>query len=738
MKKHVFSLTTVLFGAAAALQAQDDPNLTNITTLEQLDAMRYDLDGDGRPSSSGEIKWKAAFSSPPDCANTATCTGYELMANLDFEDADSYAADSRNDKWVNPDNGGTSNTKGWKPIGENFQASFSAVFEGNSHTISNLYINRSDLYVGLFGYMSFAEVQNVGLVEGNVTGLTNAGSLAGYSIRGTISACYTTGNVAGRDYVGGLVGRYEGNEISMSYATGNATGKVDVGGLVGFNTGKISACYTTGNVNGVGERSYAGGLVGQNEDTISACYATGDVTAEEERSYAGGLVGRNESEEEGTYGLIRDSYATGNATAEGESSSAGGLVVINSGRISSSYATGNATAEGEYAAAGGLVGGNNEGRIFASYATGSATASATKGITPFAVAGGLAAYSSRGGIRTCHATGNAIATGEKRSAAGGLVGHKESRGTIHVSYATGNAAATGDESAAGGLVGTNDANVFGTTIIGAGAISASYATGNATATGNESVAGGLVGENIRSGTISACYSAGNATATKKKSYAGGLVGSNDVGVIIASYATGSANAEGTETSAGGLMGHDKEGTIKYSYFDYETSGRKISETYAQSSSALQARTDYSGIYKNWNVDIDGKDGFDDPWDFGTDKEYPALQVDFDENGTASAAEFGDQPRNTPLRVTNISPTGGSVDATVTITGTGFSDMKDDNIVTFLGGEGTEDDKTAAVTSSTPTSLEVTVPMGTATGPISVMVGSEADTSSQRFRGTGSG
>ena len=33
--------------AGAVAQAQNDPNLIDITTLEQLDAIRYDLDGNG-------------------------------------------------------------------------------------------------------------------------------------------------------------------------------------------------------------------------------------------------------------------------------------------------------------------------------------------------------------------------------------------------------------------------------------------------------------------------------------------------------------------------------------------------------------------------------------------------------------------------------------------------------------------------------------------------------------------
>ena len=66
-------------------QVTDDANLINITTLEQLDAMRYDLDGDGLPSAAGRTEWNDAFSMTASAdgndntpADGGTITGYEL------------------------------------------------------------------------------------------------------------------------------------------------------------------------------------------------------------------------------------------------------------------------------------------------------------------------------------------------------------------------------------------------------------------------------------------------------------------------------------------------------------------------------------------------------------------------------------------------------------------------------------------------------------------------------------
>ena len=64
---------------------------------------------------------------------------------------------------------------------------------------------------------------------------------------------------------------------------------------------------------------------------------------------------------------------------------------------------------------------------------------------------------------------------------------------------------------------------------------------------------------------------------------------------------------------------------------------------------LQTPAGYTGIYASWNLDLDNSDGDgdattggDDPWDFGTASDYPALRGDFDGDGTATWQEFGTQ------------------------------------------------------------------------------------------------
>ena len=47
------------------------------------------------------------------------------------------------------------------------------------------------------------------------------------------------------------------------------------------------------------------------------------------------------------------------------------------------------------------------------------------------------------------------------------------------------------------------------------------------------------------------------------------------------------------------------------------------------------------------MNIDGVSGGDDPWDFGLFRQYPALKVDFNNDGTASWQEFGPQAAASP-------------------------------------------------------------------------------------------
>ena len=269
---------------------KDGDGLIEICDLEGLDAMRYQLDGMGYRTTAGATVITTG------CPSTG-CTGYELANSLDFMAASSYRSSrSRNTAWTMG--------AGWQPIGTSSEVFFSARFEGNGHTISNLMIDRSgENNIGLFGRAT-NEIANLGLRNVDISGQNRVGGLVG-SNSTTITNSYVTGSVLGNRFVGGLVGdNQSAGFIRNSYATASVEGTgANVGGLVGRNSATIMNSYAIGSVEGSGAN--VGGLVGNNQSTgsIRNSYATGRVIGS--GATVGGLVGGNAGTITGGYWLSR-------------------------------------------------------------------------------------------------------------------------------------------------------------------------------------------------------------------------------------------------------------------------------------------------------------------------------------------------------------------------------------------------------------------------------------------------
>ena len=291
----------------------DKDGLIEISNLDQLAAIRTDLDGDGESSVPAAYAIAFPNAMPRMGCPNAGCTGYELVADLDFDTDGNGVADAGNAYW--------NNGAGWIPIGDDDHR-FTADFDGNNHTIANLYINRrssaSPDYVGLFGYVSSSSIKRVELVSATVSGSFYVGGLIGKISDSAISDSYATGTVSGYWAVGGLVGDSSDGAISASYATGTVSANIYGGGLVGRSySSTITASYATGTVSA---NTRVGGLVGDSSDSaISASYATGAVSGDDG---VGGLVGWDS----GT--TINASYAVGRVSISGDTdtSNIGGLV----------------------------------------------------------------------------------------------------------------------------------------------------------------------------------------------------------------------------------------------------------------------------------------------------------------------------------------------------------------------------------------------------------------------------
>lgn len=185
---------------------------------------------------------------------------------------------------------------GFSPIGNTGMA-FTGTLDGDNHVISGLYIHRplAD-EIGLFGNVSSALIQNIGMVGGDFTGKNKVGALVGTSADSRISNSYNTGSVTSQgSFAGGLVGDNTSSTLGIitnSYNTGTITANSYAGGLVGNGSAiHISNSYNTGLVTSHGD--FAGGIAGQdwNNSIIENCLNTGSVIGD--GSLIGGIAGNN-------------------------------------------------------------------------------------------------------------------------------------------------------------------------------------------------------------------------------------------------------------------------------------------------------------------------------------------------------------------------------------------------------------------------------------------------------------
>jgi hypothetical protein len=245
---------------------------------------------------------------------------------------------------------------------EQFQGtSFTGLFDGNGHYISNLTI-KGRSYLGLFGQLGISKISrhkqiyNLGVVDVNIIGSGSyIGGLVGSNgpvngPSGVVTSCYSIGSVSGIAHIGGLVG--DNNQFGLiinCYSKGKFRGNFFVGGLVGYNYSDITSCFSTGIVSSeymtgglVGENyygtitqcysygpvdgnNYVGGLIGSNNGNITLCYSNGTVSGKEN---VGGLVGENYSFHMYYHDTrtVKQCYSTGTVSGE---NNVGGLVGIN-------------------------------------------------------------------------------------------------------------------------------------------------------------------------------------------------------------------------------------------------------------------------------------------------------------------------------------------------------------------------------------------------------------------------
>ncbi len=303
--------------------------------------MRHALNGKGRRLLAGGALDTTGCG---DGIDITSCSGYELVTNISLM---AYSGGS-----------------GWQPLGS-CDGHFSATFEGNGWTISDLNISRSkEDCVGLFGHIAAdSEIRNLTLHAETVIGKTGVGGLVGRSLSSRIhSSSVVVGQVRGTgDDVGGLVGR-SSRIHSSSVVAAEVSGTGDaVGGLVG--AGELVQIYSSSVVvdEVKGGDLAVGGLVGWGPGgrIYSSSVVVGEVSGKFD---VGGLVGDGEEGSEQAVRIYSSSVVAGKVSGADD---VGGLIGSGYlGRVySSSVVVGNLSGTGDL---GGLIGDGFESRIHSS------------------------------------------------------------------------------------------------------------------------------------------------------------------------------------------------------------------------------------------------------------------------------------------------------------------------------------------------------------------------------------
>lgn len=183
---------------------------------------------------------------------------------------------------------------------------FSGTFDGDFHTVSNLYVNTSSrMKVGFFGALYGATVKNLGIADASVTMTYNdscsyGGILSGYAKKSKISLCFVTGDLD-----------VTNTRTSPSH---NATAGMLVGSAAYVT---VSDCYASGACTALstakGYNTYAGGLIGLASDliTVTGSYFSGNITGESisNKGYVGGIIGACSGT--GDSSLVKDCFCRG-------------------------------------------------------------------------------------------------------------------------------------------------------------------------------------------------------------------------------------------------------------------------------------------------------------------------------------------------------------------------------------------------------------------------------------------
>lgn len=166
----------------------------------------------------------------------------------------------------------------WTPIGgAKSNTAYQGTFEGDGYTIDGLYINNTNTYQALFGYIKDSHISGI-TVAGEVSAKQYAAGIVAYMGTKTyVNRCVNKANITGTStYVGGITGSVSQatSELTNSYNLGNIKGTTNCAGVAGYNhkSAIIENVFSLGEVTGNTVAACIGGTTAK--DNAKNVFAT--------------------------------------------------------------------------------------------------------------------------------------------------------------------------------------------------------------------------------------------------------------------------------------------------------------------------------------------------------------------------------------------------------------------------------------------------------------------------------
>ena len=166
----------------------------------------------------------------------------------------------------------------WTPIGgAKSNTAYQGTFEGDGYTIDGLYINNTNTYQALFGYIKDSHISGI-TVDGEVSAKQYvAGVVAYMGTKTYVDRCANKADITGTStYVGGITGSVSQatSELTNAYNLGNIKGTASCAGVAGCNhkSAIIENVFSLGEVTGNTVAACIGGTA--TKENVKNVFAT--------------------------------------------------------------------------------------------------------------------------------------------------------------------------------------------------------------------------------------------------------------------------------------------------------------------------------------------------------------------------------------------------------------------------------------------------------------------------------